>query len=248
MKYKRIGDCLLICMDSLEWMAGGNKCRLPVDLVVTDAPYKLTSGGCTKGGLHERFGTGNGDSYKNDGNLFGDAGPIPHWDEFVPLIFDILRENAHCYLMADGRNQFDMQVAARAAGFHHHGLLRWDKVTATPNRWYMKNDEFTGFFKKGKAFNINDCSSKSGIKLSHEDCTDHPTEKPVALMQMYIENSSKRGETVLDPFMGSGSTGVAAMASGRKFIGIEKSEQWYEVACQRLEDAHNNFQNNLFSL
>ena len=65
----------------------------------------------------------------------------------------------------------------------------------------------------------------------------HPTEKPVALMRQIIEASSLVGETALDPFAGSGSTLVAAVASGRRAIGIEIDEQWLPVAIQRLEAA-----------
>lgn len=96
-------------------------------------------------------------------------------------------------------------------------------------------DEYVGFFFKGKAFAINDCSSKQGIHVAHQDTTEHPTEKPVALMQHYIRNSSQPGEVVFDPFMGTGTTGVAAIRSGRKFIGIEKDPRWFQVAVERIQ-------------
>ena len=152
----------------------------------------------------------------------------------MPLFFDFLVDRAHCYTMADGRNQFEMQVAALDAGFYRHNLLRWDKRTATPNRWYMKNDEFIGFFSKGKAFNINDCGSMAGVQLAHADETTHPTEKPVSLMEYYIRNSSQPGQLVADPFMGTGSTALAAIRSGRRFIGIERDKKWFDIACKRI--------------
>ena len=62
----------------------------------------------------------------------------------------------------------------------------------------------------------------------------HNTQKPVALMQLYIENSSLLGQLVLDPFMGSGSTLVAAVQTGRRAIGIEKSPKHFEAACARV--------------
>lgn len=64
----------------------------------------------------------------------------------------------------------------------------------------------------------------------------HPTEKPVPLLRELIEMSSKHGETVLDPFAGSGSTLVAALIEGRQAIGIELDEPWCEVAAKRLDD------------
>ena len=62
----------------------------------------------------------------------------------------------------------------------------------------------------------------------------HPTQKPVALLEYLISTLSQKGETVLDPFMGSGSTCVAARRAGRRYIGIEIDRQWYELALQRL--------------
>lgn len=217
----------LILGDSLEELTAVRN----ADLCVTDAPYLLTSGGKTEGGMHERMG---GD-YDNSGNFF--EGECPEWAEFSPLIFDALRENAHYYSMADSKNQFEMQRSAMAAGFRFHNLLYWDKGTCTANRWYMKNAEYVGFFFKGTAFSINDCGSKQGIYVRHNDETMHPTEKPVHLMQHYILNSSQLGETVLDPFMGTGTTGVAAVMAGRKFIGIERDPKWFDVARMRLEQA-----------
>ncbi|MCK5608677.1 site-specific DNA-methyltransferase, partial [Candidatus Pacearchaeota archaeon] len=69
----------------------------------------------------------------------------------------------------------------------------------------------------------------TGSKIS-----DHANEKPVALMKQYIEISSKPGDIVIDPFMGSGTTGVAAKECGRKFIGIEQDPEYVQLAITRL--------------
>lgn len=65
----------------------------------------------------------------------------------------------------------------------------------------------------------------------------HPTEKPLPLMAELMSLFSNHGQTVLDPFMGSGTTGVAAIQMGRKFIGIERDERYFEIACKRIERA-----------
>ena len=65
----------------------------------------------------------------------------------------------------------------------------------------------------------------------------HPTEKPLQLMSSLGEGASNPGETVLDPFMGSGTTGVAAVKMGRTFVGIEREQKYFEIACQRIEAA-----------
>ena len=64
----------------------------------------------------------------------------------------------------------------------------------------------------------------------------HPTQKPVALMSWCV-NWAKGAETILDPFMGSGTTGVAAVQLGRKFIGIEREPKYFDIACERIENA-----------
>jgi site-specific DNA-methyltransferase (adenine-specific) len=65
----------------------------------------------------------------------------------------------------------------------------------------------------------------------------HPTQKPVALMAYMVQTYSNEGETILDPYMGSGTTGVACMNLGRAFIGIEREVKYFDIACRRIEDA-----------
>lgn len=226
-----IGDAELWFGNSLVIMAAMQPdFAARIHLTLTDAPYLLTSGGCTEGGLHERFGKGES-KYGNTGEI------VPcdtDWPEFMPLIYACM-ERGHAYFMANNRHLANCENAALAAGFRFHNWLVWDKRTATPNRWYMKNCEFTGLFYKGKASPIIDCGSKQLISCPQVDETTHPTEKPVPLMEHYINNSSQRGQTVFDPFMGSGTTGVAALNLDRKFIGIERDEKYFNMACRRME-------------
>jgi site-specific DNA-methyltransferase (adenine-specific) len=70
--------------------------------------------------------------------------------------------------------------------------------------------------------------------LTGIEATGHPTEKNVDLMKALVKRTSG---AVLDPFMGSGSTGVAAVQMGRDFIGIERDQRWFDVACKRIEVA-----------
>lgn len=201
----------------------------PATLVVTDPPYLLTSGGNTTAEMQGCFSKEN---YDNTGKIVEcDIG----WPEIMQLLYNHLA-GSHAYVMANNRNVQAMLNAAEEVGFGFHNLLVWDKITATPNRWYMKNCEFTGFFYKGKARYINDCACKQLIRCPQSDESSHPTEKPIALMAHYIRNSTKDGygDVVLDPFMGSGSTGIAAMQLGRRFVGIEKNEKYYRQAVERI--------------
>jgi len=68
-----------------------------------------------------------------------------------------------------------------------------------------------------------------------ESDREHPTQKPVKVMRFSIDKV--KGQTILDPFMGSGTTGVAAVQMGRSFIGIEREPRYFDIACKRIEDA-----------
>jgi len=74
------------------------------------------------------------------------------------------------------------------------------------------------------------------IAATNPERVGHPTQKPLALMKWCIEQAGNP-ETILDPFMGSGTTGVAAIQMGRKFIGIEREPKYFEIACKRIEQA-----------
>ncbi len=223
----RIGDATLYLGDCLEILPTLGR----VDAVVTDPPYLLTYGGC-HGSLGGKLAEAN---YDNKGGIVECQ---IDWPDFMPAIFAALRDSAHAYIMANNRHVQNMLNSAEGAGLKFHNLLVWNKGTATPNRWYMKNCEFTGFFYKGRAFFINDCGDKQLHNVPNILNAGHPTEKPSELMAVYIGNSTQRAETVLDPFMGSGTTGVACAKLGRKFIGIEIEPKYFDIACKRIEAAY----------
>lgn len=230
MRTETFGDATLILGDSWVVNLSGK-----ADLVVTDPPYLLTSGGAETGKMGGCFAPEN---YNNSGDIAGDIG----WGEIMAIISLAMKENSEAYVMCNNRNVREMLSRGEDSYLGFHNLLVWDKITATPNRWYMKNCEFVGYFYKGKAREINDCSAKQLIRCPQVDETSHPTEKPVALMAHYIRNSSDIGSIVVDPFMGTGTTGVAALTTGRKFIGVELQEKYFDVACRRIEKAVKNLQ------
>lgn len=227
---EQIGNATLYLGDSREILPT----LTPANLVCTDPPYLVSKGGFAAN-LQLEGGFG---GWMKD---YGNQGDIVQcditFDEWLPLVFAALGERAHAYFMSNGRNVKAMQAAAEAAKFRFHTLLVWDKRTALPNKYYQNVTEFGLFMFKGNARTINDPSSKNLVTIFQRDESPHPTEKPVELMRLWIGNSSQRGDVVLDPFMGSGTTGVAAVELGRSFIGIEQDERWFDVACRRLEQA-----------
>ncbi len=249
MKRVQMGDATLYHGDSLnvmrDMMASGERAAL----LVSDAPYKLTSGG--KGaGLRDRHipmrGKFDSGLYSNDGNI---VVCDLDWSDWLKLAYEVLVDDADAYLMANDKEIFRAWQAAIDAGFKFHNLLPWNKGTVTPNKYYMKQFEFTGYFWKGAARTINDPSSVQGwfqCPPRGEACS-HPTQKPVELMQHYIENSSQPGDVVFDPFMGSGTTGVAALRCGRRFVGVEIDEPHFAVACERMGGTRRVGQKDLFA-
>jgi len=75
------------------------------------------------------------------------------------------------------------------------------------------------------------------LRQGGEERNGHPTQKPLALMKWCIEQCNNNPDAILDPFMGSGTTGVAAIQMGRKFIGIEREPRYFDIACERISNA-----------
>lgn len=218
-----IGDALLLCGNAVELIGT----LPPADLVVTDPPYLLTSGGATQGHMAGKFGG----QYENDGRLV--TCDIT-WPEVMGVVAATLREGGDAYVMADDKNITMAANAADAAGLKHHRHLVWHKTGGTPNRWYMKSAEFALYLYAGAPRTVNDCGMGQVFVCPPGTDTGHPTEKPIRLMQQWIEQSTSPGDLVIDPFMGSGTTGVAALRAGRRFIGIEIELKWFAVAERRL--------------
>ncbi len=223
-----IGDCTLYLADCMDIMPTLDK----VDCVVTDPPYLLTSGG---GNGSHLGGCLSNDKYDNKGDI------VPcdiSWNEISNLCFKSLKDSGNAYIMTNNRNMEEALKEIRLSGFKLHNILVWDKGTVTPNRFYMNRLEFCIFVYKNKSRYINNMSDDNLFSIHNNKGSGHPTEKPVDLMSCWINQSSYRGETILDPFMGSGTTGVACAKMGRKFIGIELEEKYFDIACNRIREAY----------
>ena len=125
---------------------------------------------------------------------------------------------------------------------------------AIPTEKYYKKLQETGYFKKPykeiknakkvdypSTFNLNGANSKSNVFQYAKPSSNksvHPTQKPTELLEDLIKTFSNEGDTVLDFTMGSGSTGVACMNTNRNFIGIEKDENYFNIAKERINNAH----------
>lgn len=209
-----------------------------IDLIVTDPPYKMnhSTGGCTNIGLKNKW-QGN---IKAGNTVMGFNLDIS-FSDWLPEIYRVLKPSSHCYIFCNDKNVQELLNEATKVGFRESNILVWIKNNATPNRYYMKNLEFILFLYKGSAKPINNMGSKCAVEVKNINGKDklHPTEKPIELLEQYIENSSLEKDWVLDPFMGSGSTGVACLNTNRNFIGFELDKKYFEIAKERLDKQSN---------
>lgn len=209
-----------------------------IDLVLTDCPYKIVSGGC-RTNSNEPKGILNRCNKRTDWVSDVRTGKLFQYNdikflEWLPEIYRVLKEKSHCYIMINSRNLAELQKQAEKVGFVFQNLLIWHKGNVTPNRYYMQGFECILMLRKGRAKTINNIGTSNILAIPNIiGNKQHPTEKPIELMQILIENSTQIGEIVLDPFMGCGSTGVACLNSGRSFIGIEIDKQYFDIAEKR---------------
>jgi len=234
----KIGDAKVYKGDSLNILRMLEENS--VDAVLTDPPY--SSGGVTTGskqrltsekyqstGVKQRFPEFPGDSR--------DQRSFLTWATFwLAECYRVAKPGATCMVFTDWRQLPNMSDALQAGGWTWRRIVVWDKPTARPSRGEFKNQcEYVLVGVKGK------------FKPPHDRCLPgvfrkgivsgpsrrHMTEKPVALLHDLLEITPEGGR-ILDPFMGSGSTGHACLETARKFVGIEMTEAYFDVAVERL--------------
>ena len=219
------------CLEVLEKLPNNS-----IDLVLTDCPYRVISGGSISKNTKKPCSgiLSHNNELARQGKLF-QHNDIK-FNEWLPLVYDKLKDNTHCYIFINGRNIAELQTEAEKVGFKYQQLLVWDKGNATPCHYYMNAVEYVLMLRKGNAKDIFNMGTKNILRIPNiVGNKKHPTEKPQSLMGILITNSSNKDDIVLDPFMGSGSTGIACLESGRKFIGCEIDKKYYDIAREQIE-------------
>lgn len=231
-----------------------------IDLVVTDPPYKIIAGG-VKSSLSGVLSTYISDGTKCSDKWLKKGCGVPsavksgkmfkHNDilfkDWLPDIFRVLKQNTHCYIMINSRNFKEMQQECENVGFKFQNLLIWDKCNVTPNKYYMQGYECILMLRKGNAKNINNLGTSNILKVPNNiGNKNHPTEKPIELMKILIENSSNENDIVLEPFMGVGSTCIASKKLKRQYIGCEIDKTYFDIAQHRINETSPNLITTLF--
>ena len=214
-----IGNATLYRGDCLELLAAG---MLKADALVSDPPYGI-------GFVH---GGGSGLSAQpNLKPIHGDDAPF----DPMPWIEAIGGMDAHknAAVVLFGADHFKTRLPEGGR------FMVWDKSCGQGAATTFVDAEFMWTNRKNprciyRQFWMG--AMRSGEDNQGKSKRSHPSQKPVELMMWCIETARiGLGKTILDPFMGSGSTGVAALRTGRKFLGCEIDKEYFDIACQRME-------------
>jgi DNA modification methylase len=191
-----------------------------VDAVVTDPPYGEVNR--ASGGLR---------------NLDKGAADVADFD-LQELAENLAKLGRSVYVWCGTEQVSEFRRALVEQGFSTRACV-WEKTNPSPMNGeylWLSSIELCVFGKDAGAPFLERCASPVW-RIPVERDQVHPTQKPVTLMMRQIAASSPASGTVCDPFMGSGTTGVAAVQLGRSFIGIEREPKYFDIACKRIEDA-----------
>lgn len=231
---RQIGNATLYCGDCIEALA-----EIPfVQSIVTDPPF--SSGARTDAGKSTRGAMLRGAKWESD--WFSHDNMATHGFLYLMRLlgvrlFEKAEVGATAHFFIDWRMYPNLYGALESSGWIVKNLVVWDKQHFGMGNNYRNQHELVIYAEKGAAeFPARNVGNV--IRCPREVGVNHPTEKPVALLETIINASTAHGSIVLDPFMGSGSTGVAATRAGRKFVGIEIDPRHFDTACARIEAVH----------
>lgn len=223
------------------------------DMIFADPPYFLSNGGisCQAGKVVS--------VNKGEWDKGGDPEYIEAFNkEWISLSREKLKENGTIWISGTYHNIFSVANALTALGFKILNVITWAKTNPPPNiscRYFTYSTEFIIWARKQK--NVPHYYNYELMKLINENkqmtdvwrlpaiapweksCGKHPTQKPLALLTRIILASTQPGAWILDPFSGSSTTGIAASLTGRRFLGIEREEEYVLLSKQRREELEN---------
>lgn len=212
-----LGDCLEILPHISD-----------VDVVVTDPPY--CSGGFQEAGK----ATGSIGTRADDVIALDDMS-TRGYVSLIRRVCGMSASAAELYIFTDWKMWMWTLEAAELGGSATRNMIVWDKGSPGMGSPWRNAHELVYY---GKRSHREARPGKSGnvLRAKRTGNVEHPTEKPVSIIEQILSNAVDG--RVLDPFVGSGTTGVACANLGRKFIGIEIEPKYFDIACQRIEAAY----------
>jgi DNA modification methylase len=239
----RLGSHLIVCGSVLDASSIAHFDRKQkAAMLLTDPPYGIKIQGNVSR-KHPDFKMGAGEQTPEEYTQFLRG--------FLINLIPILKDGALLFIFMDRRHLFELQTAAQAAGLTLFDLAIWNKITGGMGSFYRSQHEPCMIFKKGKAPHINnielgkhgryrtnvwDHPGRAGFgKGRTEDLAAHPTVKPVALLAEAIKDCTNPRDIIIDAFLGSGSTILAAERCNRVVYGVEIDPTYVDVAITRWQ-------------
>ena len=214
-------------LDAVDWLRG-----LPsasIDCLITDPPYESLE-------KHRAVGTTTRLKHsKASSNDWFEIFPNARFPDLFEEVHRVLRKDSHFYMFCDQETMFVAKPLAEQVGFKFWKPLIWDKRKIGMGYHYRARYECILFFEKGKR-RLNNLGVPDIIEVPRI-YRGYPTEKPPEVSQVLIEQSTEPGDVVADPFMGSGSVGVAALGTHRCFAGSDIGLEALKVTKERLRAA-----------
>jgi DNA modification methylase len=228
----QLGNHKLICGDSTDLLMESQK----ADLIFTDPPYGISFGGGRAKGTTEK-----GDKVKAHGMIINDD---LRDDDLSNLLKDALsnskmfaKEEAPCYVCFNYKNFVNFEESFEDAGFKVDSLIVWDKRSIGLGMSnYRPQHEFIFYCKGGQWFGSKNQSDLWSMSRGNTSAYVHPTQKPVELISKALENSSKKGDIVIDVFGGSGSTVIACELHNRKAMIVDLDPKYCDVIIKRWQN------------
>ena len=213
------------CKDAFDWLSKIDD--MSVDLIITDPPYESLE-------KYRAIGTTTRLKVsKASSNQWFPIMSNQRFEELFRHFYRVLNNNRHFYLFCDVETMFIAKPIAEKVGFKFWKPLIWDKARIGMGYHYRSRYENILFFEKGKR-KLNDLSVADIITCPRVH-NGYPTEKPVGVSEVLIQQSTLPNELIIDPFLGSGSVGEASLRHKRRFWGCDIQGDAVEIARKRLK-------------
>ena len=210
--------------DAVTWLR--SLAESSVDLIITDPPYESLE-------KHRRIGTTTRlKNSKSSSNAWFQIFPNDRFEDLLIEVYRVLKNDRHFYLFCDAETMFVVKPIAESVGFKFWKPVVWDKKKIGMGYHYRSRYEMILFFEKGKR-KLNDLAIPDIIECPRI-FRGYPTEKPVSVSEILIRQSTQPGEYIIDPFMGSGSVGMAALHQGCHFSGNDLSAEAVDISKTRM--------------
>mgnify|MGYP004483684553 CR=1 FL=1 len=222
-----------------------------IDMIFADPPYFLSNDGIScNGGKMVSVNKGEWDK------SIGIKEKHKFNRKWIKLCYEVLKDNGTIWISGTMHNIYSIGMALEQEGFKIINNITWKKLNPPPNiscRAFVHSTETIIWAKKdikkakhkynyslmrelNNGKQMKDVWETSLTKPSEKKCGKHPTQKPIEILEKIILASTDEGDLILDPFNGSGTTGIVANKLNRKYIGIEKEKVFLDLTIRRKEE------------